>query len=195
MANGAVILRRSAAAVVERAAAGARSTRKALTRFAPRAQAFAAPPDAEAAAVRAVRNVGSFRVHYAALLWGLLLASLAPRHRASMLFLMAASKLVLAYGVLLRVFPNSALLRRVLDRRLVLGLFLLAVLLELAATDALGCLFSAMALGLPIVLLHAVFRVRDDLLLAEEGSAAAAANGGDTPEKKEEGDLESGPSR
>ncbi|XP_020093485.1 uncharacterized protein LOC109713718 [Ananas comosus] len=181
MANGAVILRRSAAAVVERAAAGARST--------------AAPPDAEAAAVRAVRNVGSFRVHYAALLWGLLLASLAPRHRASMLFLMAASKLVLAYGVLLRVFPNSALLRRVLDRRLVLGLFLLAVLLELAATDALGCLFAAMALGLPIVLLHAVFRVRDDLLLAEEGSAAAAANGGDTPEKKEEGDLESGPSR
>ncbi|XP_073001409.1 PRA1 family protein F3-like [Typha latifolia] len=194
MSTGAVLLRRSAVAVVERAAHHARSTRKAISRFAPRPQAFSLPSDAESAAVRAVRNISSFRLHYAVLLWLLLLASLFRHHRASMLFLMAASKALLFYGVLLRAFPNSNLLRRLLDRRLVLAFFLLLVVAELAVTNAIWNLLTALGFGVPVVLLHAVFRVRDESLVSEE-SGGAVGNGVDmdsSEKEKEEGDLESG---
>ena len=178
MATYGGVLRRSAA-VVEHARDSARFARP---------QAFAAPPDAEAAAVLAVRNLRSFRLHYA-----LLLASLFPCRHATMLFLMAASKLALFYGALLKAFPTSALLRRVIDRRLVVALALAVILIELALTRSLPQLLLAVGIGLPIILLHAVFRVRDDLL--EDGDEKAAAVGGagelaSVLEKKE--DLELG---
>ncbi|KAJ8465360.1 hypothetical protein OPV22_027912 [Ensete ventricosum] len=192
MASNGAVLRRSAAVVVERARAHARSTRKALARFA-RPQSFAAPPDAEAAAVRAVRNLASFRLYYALLLWVLLLASLFPRRRATMLFLMAASKVALFYGALLKAFPTSALLLRIIDRRLVVALALAVILIELALTRALPQLLLAVGIGLPIILLHAVFRVRDDLLEDGDDKAAAVGAAGELDsvlEKKE--DLELG---
>ncbi|XP_064994463.1 uncharacterized protein LOC135631024 [Musa acuminata AAA Group] len=191
MATYGGVLRRSAA-VVERARDSARRTRKALARFV-RPQAFAAPPDAEAAAVRAVRNLRSFRLHYALLLWVLLLASLFPRRRPTMLFFMAASKAAFFYGVLLKAFPNSALLRQVLDRRLAAALVLAVVGVELVMTRAVPQFLLAMAIGLPVVLLHAVFRVRDDLTASSEEAAAAAANGGELgPMLEEKQDLELG---
>ncbi|CAL9081288.1 unnamed protein product, partial [Musa textilis] len=145
-------------------------------------------PDAEAAAVRAVRNLRSFRLHYALLLWVLLLASLFPRRRATMLFFTAA----FFYGVLLKAFPNSALLRQVLDHRLAAALVLAVIGVELVMTRALPQFLLAMAIGLPVVLLHAVFRVRDDLTTSSE-VAAAAANGGELgPMLEKEEDLELG---
>ncbi|WOL10491.1 PRA1 family protein B2-like [Canna indica] len=189
MASYGGVLRRSAA-VVERARDGARRTRKALARFA-RPQSFAAPPNAEAAAVRAVRNLRSFGLHYGILIWLLLLASLFPRHRAAMLFLMAASKIALCYGALLKAFPGSTLLRRILDRRLVAALFLAVIGAELVMTEAVPQFLLAVAVGVPIVLLHAVFRARDDL--AASGDEAAASGDGELrpiSEKKE--DLELG---
>ncbi|XP_008794911.1 PRA1 family protein F3-like [Phoenix dactylifera] len=192
MANYGAMLRRSGLGrATEAVAERARSTRKALSRFA-RPQAFACPADAEAAAVRAVRNVAYFRLHYALVLWILLLATLAPTHRASMLFLMAASKVALFYGVLLRAFPNSALLRRILDRRLVLALFLIVIVVELALTDAIKHLLLALAIGVPLVLLHAVFRVRDDLVAGDDAAAAVDAAPLSEKKEKEEPDLESG---
>ncbi|KAL6906377.1 hypothetical protein ACP4OV_003978 [Aristida adscensionis] len=190
-------IRRAAASVVDRACAGARGFRRALARFAPRASAFAPAADAEAAAVRAVRNLRTFRFHYAALQWALLLASLAPRHRASVVFLMAASKGLLVYGGLLRAFPNSALLRRLLDRRLVAAVFLALVLADIAAAGAVANLLAALAAGVPVIVLHASFRVRDDL---EGPSPDAAENGKEEEasavvEKKEDGDVEAGPTR
>lgn len=177
---------------------GGEGARRALARFAPRPSAFGAAADAEAAAVRAVRNLRTFRFHYAALQWALLLASLAPRRRASMLFLMAASKGLLLYGGLLRVFPNSALLRRLLDRRLVALIFVALVLANLAAAGAIANLLAALAVGVPVIVLHASFRVRDDLEgpslpspAAENGEEETAA----VVEKKEDGDVEAGPTR
>ncbi|BAF27242.2 PRA1 family protein D [Oryza sativa Japonica Group] len=195
---GAGAIRRAACAAADRACAAARGARRALARFAPRPSAFGAAADAEAAAVRAVRNLRTFRFHYAALQWALLLASLAPRHRASMLFLMAASKGLLLYGGLLRVFPNSALLRRLLDRRLVALVFVALVLADLAAAGAIANLLAALAVGVPVIVLHASFRVRDDLEgpslpspAAENGEEETAA----VVEKKEDGDVEAGPTR
>nr|ACR36258.1 unknown [Zea mays] len=155
-------IRRAAASVVDRACAGTRGFRRALARFAPRPSAFGPAADAEAAAVRAVRNLRTFRFHYAVLQWVLLLASLAPRHRASVVFLMAASKGLLVYGGLLKAFPNSALLRRLLDRRLVAAVFVALVLADIVAAGAVANLLAALAAGVPVIVLHASFRVRDD---------------------------------
>ncbi|XP_062200793.1 uncharacterized protein LOC133903427 [Phragmites australis] len=190
-------IRRAVAAAVDRACAGARGFRRALARFAPRPSAFGPAADAEAAAVRAVRNLRTFRFHYAALQWALLLALLAPRHRASVLFLMAASKGLLVYGGLLRAFPNSTLLRRLLDRRLVAAVFVALVLADITAAGAFANLLAALAAGVPVIVLHASFRVRHDL----EGPSPDAAENGkeeETPavvEKKEDGDVEAGPTR
>lgn len=192
-------IRRAAASVVDRACAGTRGFRRALARFAPRPSAFGPAADAEAAAVRAVRNLRTFRFHYAVLQWVLLLASLAPRHRASVVFLMAASKGLLVYGGLLKAFPNSALLRRLLDRRLVAAVFVALVLADIVAAGAVANLLAALAAGVPVIVLHASFRVRDDLE-APSPDAAAAENGKEDEasavvEKKEDGDVEAGPTR
>lgn len=186
--------------MVDRACAGTRGFRRALARFAPRPSAFGPAADAEAAAVRAVRNLRTFRFHYAVLQWVLLLASLAPRHRASVVFLMAASKGLLVYGGLLKAFPNSALLRRLLDRRLVAAVFVALVLADIVAAGAVANLLAALAAGVPVIVLHASFRVRDDLEAPSPDAAAAAENGKEDEasavvEKKEDGDVEAGPTR
>ncbi|XP_064947003.1 uncharacterized protein LOC135597669 [Musa acuminata AAA Group] len=119
----------------------------------------------------------SFHLHYALLLWVLLLASLFPRRRATMLFLMAASKLALFYGALLKAFPNSALLRQIVDRRLVAALLMAVVGAEIVMTSAVPQFLLAMAVGVPLVLLHALFRTQDDP--AASGEETAASNGGE----------------
>ncbi|KAG6512139.1 uncharacterized protein LOC121977919 [Zingiber officinale] len=192
MASYGGVLRRSAS-VVQRARDGVRSTRKALARFA-RPQSFAAPPDAEAAAVRAVRNVRSFRFHYALLFWILILASLFPHRRPTMLFLMAASKLALFFGALLKVFPNSAIVQRIVDRRVMGALVIFVIGTEIVVTNAVLEFLLAVAVGVPLVLLHAVFRVRDDLTAVVE-ETAAVVNGGEfrqIVEKEKKEDLELG---
>ncbi|KAE8792893.1 PRA1 family protein [Hordeum vulgare] len=174
---------------VDRACAAARGARRALARFAPRPSAFCSAADAEAAAVRGVRNARTFRYHYAALQWALLLASLAAAgHRASVLFLMAASKVLLVCLGLLAPFPRLALLRR-----FVAAAFVALVLADLTAAGAVANLMAALAVGVPVILLHASFRVRDDLEgpSTENGEEEEAA----VVEKRDDGDVEAGPTR
>uniref|UniRef100_J3N4Y8 PRA1 family protein n=1 Tax=Oryza brachyantha TaxID=4533 RepID=J3N4Y8_ORYBR len=97
-----------------------------------------------------------------------------------------------------RVFPNSALLRRLLDGRLVALVFVALVLADLAAAGAIANLLAALSVGVPVIVLHASFRVRDDLegpslssLATENGEEETAA----VVEKKEDGDVEAGPTR
>ena len=164
-------IRRSAAAAMDRVYGEVRATRRALIRFAPHPGAFGFPLDAESGAVRIVRNIRTFKIHYAAILWTFLLASLFPHHRSSMFLLMASAKAILCYAVLLKAFPSSTILRRVLDRRLVAVVFLIVVVGELVATRAVESLQMTAVVGLPMVFLHALFRIRDDLLIAEEATA------------------------
>ncbi|KAM3409771.1 hypothetical protein ACQJBY_002191 [Aegilops geniculata] len=178
---------------VDRACAAARGARRALARFAPRPSAFGAAADAEAAAVRGVRNARTFRYHYAALQWALLLASLAAAgHRASVLFLMAASKVLLVCLGLLAPFPRLTLLRR-----LVAAAFVALVLADLAAAGAVANLMAALAVGVPVIVLHASFRVRDDLEgpSTENGEEEEADEEAAVVEKREDGDAEAGPTR
>ncbi|PKA58895.1 hypothetical protein AXF42_Ash000988 [Apostasia shenzhenica] len=196
MASHAGVLRPSVAisaakAVADRANAHARSARRAISRFA-RPGVFSIPVSRSAATARVGRNLAGFRLHYAVLLWISLLASLFPSHRAAMLFLMAASKVALSYAVLLRVFPNSSLLRRFLDRRLVAGLFLAVVLVQVALAGAIGNLFLALAVAFPLVLAHAVFRISDDPALAGAAEDGKAAGVMAARSDKKDADLESG---
>ncbi|KAJ3689924.1 hypothetical protein LUZ61_019088 [Rhynchospora tenuis] len=190
-------IRRSAAAAMDRVYAEVRMTRRAVIRFAPRPGAFGFPSDAESGAVRVVRNIRTFKVHYAAILWMFLLASLFPHHRPSMLLLMASSKAILCYAVLLKAFPSSTILRRVLDRRLVAVVFIVVVVGELVATRAVESLKMAACVGFPVVGLHALLRIRDDLLIAEEAdangdevAASAVVEKEKEREKREEGGVD-----
>ncbi|KAJ0970672.1 hypothetical protein J5N97_018631 [Dioscorea zingiberensis] len=177
MAEYGAKLRPAAAAIVSRA----RSTGKALTKFA-RPRSFSVPHDADAGAIRTVRNLIHFRLYYTVFLYVILLSSLVPRRRAAMVCLMATSKVAASYAGLLKAFPNSAVLRFV-DRRLVAALFLIVIVVQLVLTRALKHLLISMAVGVPIVFAHAVFRARDDL----------AGEEAETIVDKKDADLESQP--
>lgn len=88
-----------------------------------------------------------------------------------MLLLMASAKAILCYAVLLKAFPSSIILRRVLDRRLVAVVFVIVVVGELVATRAVESLQMTAVVGSPMVFLHALLRIRDDLLIVEEATA------------------------
>ncbi|KAG0453043.1 hypothetical protein HPP92_025707 [Vanilla planifolia] len=133
-----------------------RSAQRAISRFAG-PSSFSLPAGRSSATNRIRRNFTVFRVHYAILLWFILLSTLFHSHRASMLFLMAASKIALSYAVLLRIFPTS-LLRRFLDRHLVAVIFLTIVVVDLSLDGAIRNLFLSLIVATPFVLAHAVFR-------------------------------------
>ncbi|KAI5001035.1 hypothetical protein ZWY2020_010994 [Hordeum vulgare] len=115
-----------------------------------------------------------------------------------MLFLMAASKGLLLYRGLLRAFPNSTLLHRLLDRSLVAVVFVVLVVADLAAADAIPNIIIAHRRR-PILVLHAAFRVCDNLDLATSTDNAGGAEDKERTrmmvEKKEDGDVETGPTR
>ncbi|OEL24338.1 hypothetical protein BAE44_0014642 [Dichanthelium oligosanthes] len=92
---------------------------------------------------------------------------------------MVASKGLLIYGGLLKVFCNSTLLRGLLYRRLVAVVFVALVLADIVATGAVANLLTTLAVGVPIIILHTSFRVRDDL---EGPSADVAAENGQEDE-------------
>lgn len=181
----------AATAAAERARFHARSARRAIARFA-RPGAFSLPASRAAAASRVSRNLAAFRTYYVLLLWFSLLAFLFPSHRATMLFLMAISKVILSYAVLLRLFPNSALLHRILDRRIVTGIFLVVVLVQLALASAVVSLFFAIAAVAPILVAHAVFRTPDTSLTSVAGENGKVACEILPTSEKKNADLESG---
>ncbi|PKU80468.1 PRA1 family protein B3 [Dendrobium catenatum] len=195
MATHGAILRPSAVlsaatAAAERARFHARSARRAITRFA-RPGAFSLPSNRSAAASRISRNLAAFRIHYALLLWFSLLIFLCPSHRATMLFLMLISKVILSYAVLLRLFPNSALLHRILVPRIVAGIFVVFVIIQLALASAIVNLFLAIAAVSPIVVAHAIFRTPDASLAAGAGENGKVAGEMVPISEKKDADLES----
>ncbi|VAH06297.1 unnamed protein product [Triticum turgidum subsp. durum] len=105
---------------------------------------------------------------------------------------MAASKVLLVCLGLLAPFPRLALLRR-----LVAAAFVALVLADLAAAGAVANLMAALAVGVPVIVLHASFRVRDDLEgpSTENGEEEEADEEAAVVEKREDGDTEAGPTR
>lgn len=133
---------------------------------------FNIPATPEAAAVRIIRNLVYFRLYYILFIWTILFITLLPKRKVSLIFLVAMTAVTCLYLVLLRVVPNSVVLHKIIDRRLVLALLAIVTMVELILTRAALHLFLTLGCGTPVVLVHAVLRVRDDLFVEEEASAA-----------------------
>uniref|UniRef100_A0A2P2QEC8 PRA1 family protein n=1 Tax=Rhizophora mucronata TaxID=61149 RepID=A0A2P2QEC8_RHIMU len=67
------------------------------------------------------------------------------------------------YLLLLRALPNSNLLHKVIDKGLILALLAFVTVAGLILTHAAMHLLLTLAAATPIVLLHAVLWVREDL--------------------------------
>ncbi|KAE8038554.1 hypothetical protein FH972_011053 [Carpinus fangiana] len=134
---------------------------------------FNVPISSEAAAVRIIRNLGYFGLYYTIFVWIILFISLVPKRKVSLIFLVAMTLVTCFYLVLLRALPNSVgLLDKVVDKWLVLVFLAAVTAVELILTRAGIHLCVTLACGIPIILVHAVLRVTDDLFVGEEACAA-----------------------
>ncbi|KAK9911120.1 hypothetical protein M0R45_035043 [Rubus argutus] len=135
---------------------------------------FNIPKTPEAAAARIIRNLGYFRLYYSLFIWIILFITLVPKRKLSLIFLVAMTALTCSYLALLRLVPadSVALQYKIIDRRLVLALLVIATMVELILTHAAIHLFVTLACVTPVILIHSVLRVRDDLCVEEEACAA-----------------------
>nr|XP_023889648.1 PRA1 family protein F3-like [Quercus suber]POE64513.1 pra1 family protein f2 [Quercus suber] len=133
---------------------------------------FNTPISPEAAAVRIIRNLRYFGLYYTLFVWIILFISLVPRRKVSLILLVVMTIVTSLYLTLLRALPNSVVLHRIIDKRLVLSLLAIGTAVELILTRAAIHLVVSLACGIPIVLVHAVLRVSDDLFVGEEACAA-----------------------
>ncbi|GLT73415.1 hypothetical protein SLA2020_452760 [Shorea laevis] len=132
---------------------------------------FNIPLTPEAAAVRIIRNLRYFGLYYTLFVWIILFISLVPERKHSLIFLVDMTVVTCFFLILLRALPNSVVLQ-VIDRRLVLAVLAVVTAVELILTRAAIHLGVTLACGIPIILVHAILRVTDDLFVGEEACAA-----------------------
>nr|DAD18336.1 TPA_asm: hypothetical protein HUJ06_019799 [Nelumbo nucifera] len=160
---------------------------------------FGLPSSPDKAVVRIINNLLRFWVYYALTVWAILLASFLPRRRVALVFLLVMTALAGLYLLLLLTLrisevmtspkaepkspaviqvifvPVLALIAMVLVLTQAMVYMLLASLLilttaELFLTHAVLHFFASLAVGLPLILAHAVLLVRDgDLRRGREG--------------------------
>ncbi|PON99749.1 Prenylated rab acceptor [Trema orientale] len=145
------------------------STRKKFNIICP----FNIPTTQEAAAARIIRNLGDFGLYYALFIWLGLFIALIPQRKVSLIYLVAMTYVTGVYLLVLRALPNSVVLNNVIDKRLVLALLAIATMVELILTRAAIHLFASLGIGVPLILVHAVLTIRDDLFVGEEATSAA----------------------
>lgn len=114
------------------------------------------PLTAEAAASRIIRNLGNLGLYYTLFIWIILFITLIPCRKVSLILLVIMTYVTTVYCLILRSFPNSVLLHRIIDKRVILSLLFIATAIQLILTDA-GIHFAVtMTCSVPVVLLHAV---------------------------------------
>lgn len=131
---------------------------------------YGIPSNPEVGAVRIVRNVGYFCAYYTLVVWLILFVSLIPRRRISLMYFVATTEVACFYLLLLRAKPDSVILHRIIDRRLVLALLVIVTVVELVLTHAIIHLLVSLAIGTPFILTHATLCRKDDHFVKEEVS-------------------------
>lgn len=117
------------------------------------------PLTSEAAASRIIRNLGNLGLFYTLFIWIILFITLIPCRKVSLILLVIMTYVTTLYCLLLRACPNSVLLHRIIDKRIILSLLFIATAIQLILTDA-GIHFAVtMTCSVPVVLLHAVLWV------------------------------------
>ncbi|CAI9765136.1 unnamed protein product [Fraxinus pennsylvanica] len=146
-------------------------TKKYLNRF-KSAWPFNIPSTPESAAVRIIKNLEKFSLYYSIFVWTVLFITLIPKRKVSLILLVAMTEVTFLYFLLLRALPNSVVLHKIIDKRVVLSLLFMITSVELIFTRAFVHLFVTLSATIPVVILHAVFSKRDDVYVIEEGSGA-----------------------
>ncbi|TKY65286.1 PRA1 family protein F2 [Spatholobus suberectus] len=128
------------------------------------------PSTSEAAGVRIIRNMGSFGLYYALFVWIILFITLIPQRKVSLILLVIMTYVTTLYCLLLRAFPNSVVLHRIIDKRFVFALLAIATAVQLILTEAGIHLAVTLASSMPIVLVHAVLWASYDAFEVEDAS-------------------------
>ncbi|XP_028804665.1 uncharacterized protein LOC114759623 [Neltuma alba] len=117
---------------------------------------FSIPLTPESAALRVIRNLGNLGLYYTLFVWIILFITLIPQRKVSLILLVIMSYVTTLYLLLLRAYPSSYVLHRVIDKRFVLSLLAIATMVQLIVTGAGIHLGVTLACSVPLVLLHAV---------------------------------------
>ncbi|KAK4414298.1 PRA1 family protein F4 [Sesamum alatum] len=135
---------------------------------------FNIPSSPESAAIRIVRNLGKFSLYYAIFVWTVLFITLIPERKDSVVCLVITTEITFLYFLLLRSFPDSILLHKIIDKRVVLFLVFVITAVLLILTRAAVHLLVVLAATLPVVLLHAVVSRTEDVVVHEEAGEMAS---------------------
>ena len=125
--------------------------------------------------LRFVRNLRYFGLYYALILWNILFISFVPWSKVSLILLVIITIVTsLHLTLLLRALPISVVLHRIIDKRLVVLLSLLAIVsgVELILTRAAIQVLIILTCGIQILWVHAFLRISDDPSVDEEACAA-----------------------
>ncbi|XP_062099600.1 uncharacterized protein LOC133805433 [Humulus lupulus] len=133
---------------------------------------FNIPTTTEAATIRIIRNLGDFGLFYALFIWIGLFISLIPERKVSLIYLVIMTYITAVYLLVLRALPKSVDLDRFIDKRVVLFILAIVTMVELILTKAAVHLFATLGIGVPIILVHAVLTIRNELSADGEASDA-----------------------
>ncbi|CAN1753936.1 PRA1 family protein D [Linum perenne] len=132
---------------------------------------FNIPSSPEVAARRITRNLSQYRLHYIHFVWIVLFITLIPSRKVSLICLVFMTYVASLYLLILRTFPASYFLNKLIDKRLVLSLIVVMTILELIFTKAALHLFITLAATIHLVLIHAALWIGEHII-AEEKEAA-----------------------
>ncbi|RYR32137.1 hypothetical protein Ahy_B01g057124 [Arachis hypogaea] len=102
------------------------------------------PLTSEAAAIRIMRNLGNLGLYYTLF------------HKVSLIILVIMTYVITIYCLILRAFPYSVLLHKVIDKRFVMSLLVFVTVVMLVVTEAGTHLVVTLAIVVPIILIHAL---------------------------------------
>ncbi|XP_057756842.1 PRA1 family protein F4-like [Arachis stenosperma] len=117
---------------------------------------FNMPLTSEAAAIRIMRNLGNLGLYYTLFFWIILFIVLIPRHKISLIILVIMTYVITIYCLILRAFPYSIFLHKVIDKRFVLSLLVFVTVVMLVVTEAGSHLAVTLAIAVPIILIHSL---------------------------------------
>ncbi|KAL7158379.1 hypothetical protein ABFS83_02G139000 [Erythranthe nasuta] len=132
---------------------------------------FNIPSSPESAAVRIIKNLEKFSLYYVVFVWTVLFIALIPARKVSVVYLVGTTEVAFLYYLLLRALPDSFVLDKIIDRRIVMFVLFVITAVEMILTKAAVHFFVVLASTVPVVAVHAVLSKRDDFVVVSEKEA------------------------
>ncbi|KAF5732857.1 PRA1 family protein F2 [Tripterygium wilfordii] len=145
---------------------------------------FNIPSNPESAATRIIKNLYNLGLYYSLFVWLVLFISLIPARKVSLIYLVIMTYITTLYLLLIKAIPATSFLHKIIGRGVVLPLICLVTMVELILTKAGLHLLICLAATMPIVLVHAVLWVLNDVAVDGGGGGeevVALVQKSDTP--------------